>query len=149
MGQKELGTPGFILRTGMMQENIALRGTTETLYKPNNGNFLKEVELMAQFDLILRQHFAKVEGGAKHTSYLGKNIQNKLIDCICVKIVECMVDEIKQSKYFSIILDCTPDLNHREQLSVDIRVVSVEDTPQLKEHFMGRRDHRESLSILI
>lgn len=64
-----------------------------------------------------------------------------------------MVNEIKQSKYFSIILDCTPDLSHREQLSVVIRLVSVEDTPQIKEHFMGFLEAEEttgeSLSILI
>lgn len=45
----------------LTEPNIALRETTETLYKANNGNFLKEVELMAQFDPILRQHVARVE----------------------------------------------------------------------------------------
>ncbi|XP_064101088.1 uncharacterized protein LOC135211808 [Macrobrachium nipponense] len=53
-----------------------------TLYQPNNGNFLKEVELMAQFDPVLKEHIAKVQGGASHTSYLGNIIQNEFIDCI-------------------------------------------------------------------
>ena len=57
------------------------------------------------------------------------------------------------SKYFSIILDCTPDLSHKEQLSVIIRLVAVEDTPQIKEHFMGfleaEESTGESLSTLI
>lgn len=114
----------------LAEQNLALMGTKETLYKLNNGNLL-------QGGRALRQHVAKLEGGAKHASYLGKNVQNELIDCIRGKIVECMVDEIKQSKYFSIILDCTPDLSHTEQLSVVIRFVSVEDTSQIKEHFMG------------
>jgi len=137
----------------LAERNIALRGTTDTLYQPNNGNFLKEVELMAKFDPVLKQHVAEVERGASHTSYLGKMIQNELIDCIGGKIVEHMVDEIKQSKYFSIILDCTPDLSHTEQLSVIIRLVAMEDTPQIKEHFMGflevEESTGESLSTLI
>ena len=137
----------------LAERNIALRGTTDTLHQPNNGNFLKEVELMAKFDPVLKQHVSEVERGANHKSYLGKNIQNELIDCIGGKIVEAMVKEITESKYFSIILDCTPDLSHKEQLSVIIRLVAVEDTPQIKEHFMGfleaEESTGESLSTLI
>ena len=62
----------------------------------------------------------------------GKRIQNELIDCISLKILETIVEEVKTSKYFSIILDCTPDLSHKEQLSVILRIVSLGDTPQVK-----------------
>lgn len=34
----------------LAERNIALRGSTDTLNKPDNGNFLKEVDLMAKFD---------------------------------------------------------------------------------------------------
>lgn len=43
--------------------------------------------------------------------------------------MESIVKEIKENKYVSIILDCTPDFSHIEQLSVIIRLVSGEDTP--------------------
>jgi len=64
------------------------------------------------------------------------------------------LEEIKTSKYFSIILDCTPDLSHKEQLSVIVRIVSLEEElPQIKEHFMGflvaEESTGESLSALI
>lgn len=108
---------------------------------------------MARFDPVLKQHVAQVESEATHTSYLGKRIQNELIDCISGKIVEHMVCDIKQSKYFSIILDCTPDVSHKEQLSVIVRHVATTDTPQIKEHFMGFLEAEEStgenLSTLI
>lgn len=48
----------------LAERNLALRGTTDTLHQPNNGKFLKEVELMAKFDPV-----AEVERGAIHTSY--------------------------------------------------------------------------------
>ena len=89
------------------------------------------------------------------TTYLSKDIQNELIDCIGEKIVHCMLREIKQAKYYSIILDCTPDLSHVGQLSVIVRMVAVDDTdtPQIKEHFMGflevESSTGESLSNLI
>lgn len=54
-----------------------------------------------------------------------------------------MVDEIKRSKYFSIILDCT-DLSHKEQQSIIIRLFAVEDTPQIKKHFTGFLEEKET-----
>uniref|UniRef100_A0A3Q3ICV3 Uncharacterized protein n=1 Tax=Monopterus albus TaxID=43700 RepID=A0A3Q3ICV3_MONAL len=81
------------------------------LHLSSTTNFLKEVELMAKFDPVMKQHVSRVESGAgSHVHYLGKTIQNELIDSISSKTIEHIVTEIKISKYFSIILDCTPDL---------------------------------------
>lgn len=83
----------------LSERNLALRGSTDTLNKPDNGNFLKEVELMAKFDPVMKQHVSRVETGAgSHFHYLGKNIQNELIDSISSKILEAIVKEIKTSK---------------------------------------------------
>lgn len=63
------------------------------------------------------------------------------------------MEEIKTCKYFSIIFDCTPDVSHNEQLSVIVRIVTQEDAPQIKEHFLGflvaEESTGESLSALI
>ena len=130
----------------LAETNMALRGNTNKLYEPNNDNFLKEVELMAKFDPVMMQHVCRVGNDAdRHTHYLGNKIQNELIE----KIVE----EIKTSKYFSIILDCTPDMSHKKQLSIIIRIVTQEDMPKIKEHFLGffvaEESTGESLSALI
>lgn len=47
-----------------------------------------------------------------------------------------MVAEIKESKYYAIILDCTPDISHKEQMSVIVRTVSLR-TSEIKECFLG------------
>ena len=57
----------------LAQRNMSLRGTTDTLYQHNNGNFLKEVELMAKFDPVLKQPLQKLESGVGNmATYLGK-----------------------------------------------------------------------------
>lgn len=82
--------------------NLALRGHTETLFTPSNWNFLKEVELMARFDPIMKDHLNCVKRGtASHNSYLGHHVQNKLIDLLSSKIKSAKVDDIKQAKFFS------------------------------------------------
>lgn len=59
--------------------NLAFGGHIETLYTPSNGNFLKEIELMARLDPIMKEHLNHVERGtAIHHSYLGQHVQNEL-----------------------------------------------------------------------
>ena len=63
----------------LAERNLALRGSVNTLNQQNNGNFLKEVELLAKFDPAMKQHIERVESGPfSHSSYLG-NSNSKLL----------------------------------------------------------------------
>ncbi|KAK0137815.1 Zinc finger MYM-type protein 1 [Merluccius polli] len=93
----------------------------------------------------MKDHLNRVERGtASHNSYLGHHVQNELIDLLSSKTISAIVDNIKQATFCSIILDCTPDISHTEQLSVVIRVVSLIEKPHIKEHFMGFLEAEES-----
>ncbi|XP_066958858.1 uncharacterized protein [Macrobrachium rosenbergii] len=99
------------------ERNRAFRVSSNTLHQQNNGNFSKEVELLAKFDPVMKQHTERVESGQfSHSSYLGNIIQNERIASISGKIMDTVMTEIKQSKYYSAILDCTPDVSHQEQI---------------------------------
>lgn len=76
-------------------------------------------------------------GQFNHSSVLGNVIQNELISSISGTCLDKVVTEIKQSKYYSIILDCTPDASHQEQMSVIIRTVKMDKAPEMKQHFRG------------
>ena len=60
-----------------------------------------------------------------HAHYLGKHTQNELIQIVGDKILEAIVTQVRDSKYFSIILDCTPDISHQEQMSIILRSVAL------------------------
>ncbi len=45
----------------------------------------------------------------------------------------------RKSKYFSVMMDCTPDISHNEQLSLVLRIVNCESLvgANIAEHFVG------------
>ncbi|XP_075056896.1 uncharacterized protein LOC142143080 [Mixophyes fleayi] len=75
--------------------------------------------------------------------YLGKDIQNELILLLSNTIKENILESARLAKYFSIIIDCTPDVSHVEQMSMIIRFVDrasgTDDCEpvHIREHFLG------------
>ena len=62
-----------------------------------------------------------------------------MICLISTKIVNYIVEMIKKAKYYSILLDCTPDVSHTEQMTIIIRFVHKDEKNiiSVEEHFLG------------
>ncbi|XP_065684883.1 zinc finger MYM-type protein 1-like [Hydra vulgaris] len=121
---------------------LAFRGSTEHLFQPNNGNFLKLVELLSEFDLVMEEHIRRGqrESDKWSVTYLSNNIQDELINLMGNSILRKIVEITKIAKHFSIIADCTPDVSHYEQLSLTIRVVtfnSIQNKYEIAEFIIG------------
>uniref|UniRef100_A0A7N0VN82 DUF4371 domain-containing protein n=1 Tax=Kalanchoe fedtschenkoi TaxID=63787 RepID=A0A7N0VN82_KALFE len=122
----------------LAKHSIAFCGIKERLYENNNGNFLGLIEMLAELDPVMQEHVRRSTSDDVHFHYLGHNIQNELISLIASSIKFEIIKKVRQAKYFSIILDCIPDVSHQEQMSMILRFVDLSSSSiVIEESFLG------------
>lgn len=114
----------------LSSRGLAFRGEDERFGVSNNGNFIMCLELLAQFDPFLAEHIARFgQKGSGTTNYLSKTIYEEFIVLMAKKVSNSITEELKKCKYFSMIVDSTPDIAHNDQLALIIRYVQQDGVP--------------------
>lgn len=101
-------------------QNIAQRGHRESLsdVTVNPGNFRKILQLVVQHDPILQARFLDDNIVSRYT---GRDIQNEIIVAMANMVRDQIVEDVKSSGVFSVIVDETKDCAKTEQLSIVLR----------------------------
>lgn len=114
------------------QQNIPLRGhrddgrlidtgNSESSPTSNEGNFRELLRLRIRSgDVNLKKH---LENTSSRATYIGKNIQNELLDCIGSVIKSQILKNVQNAGVYSIMFDETTDVSCIEQLSLTLRYV--------------------------
>jgi hypothetical protein len=93
--------------------------------------------MIAKLDPVMQEHIHCIKDEKIHNYYLGHNIQNELIHLLATEIKESIVEKIRETKYFSNLLDCAPDANYQKQMSLILRCVNISKNPiKVEEHFV-------------
>ncbi|XP_004208737.2 uncharacterized protein LOC101239823 [Hydra vulgaris] len=132
----------FILFLG--ERGLAFRGDSHLTGDPKNRNFLGIMELIGHYDSILHDHLEKVKASQQshkrmQAHYLSNDIQNEFIQCCADKVTDVILDEREKCKYFSMIVDATPDTAHTEQNVFILRYVLQDKLTgkyEVKERFL-------------
>ncbi|XP_065650742.1 zinc finger MYM-type protein 1-like [Hydra vulgaris] len=104
--------------------NLAFRGSDTAIGSKSNENFLGVFELLAKYDTVLNELMQRIQDKETKEHYLSNDTQNELIRLLAREIESKNLSKVKKAKYYSIILDCTPDVLHKEQISIILRSVT-------------------------
>ena len=77
--------------------------------------------------------------GKEHVSCFSLTVYEEFIDVIATKVLDIIIFEIKQAKYYSVSVDSTPDITNVDRLTIIFRyvipdgrdVAAAPQTPQL------------------
>ncbi|XP_065674102.1 uncharacterized protein LOC136091046 [Hydra vulgaris] len=113
----------------LAERGLAFRGVTH-LIDSNNGNFLGLLELLSHYDPLLEENLknvnqAQIEKQKLRVHYLSPDIQNEFISCCADYLRTCNLKERETMKYYSLIVDATPDSAHIEQTTFILRYVTI------------------------
>jgi hypothetical protein len=129
--------------TFICERGLALRGDNETIGSPNNGNYLGMLELIAEYDDFLKQHIQKHGNrGSGHTNYLSLTICEEFIELMGKRVLFEITSRIKESRYYSISLDSTPDEGHIDQLTLVFRYMEKTNPVERFVKFMPNQGHK-------
>jgi hypothetical protein len=126
----------------LANQNLPFRGHREGTTSENKGNFLELIELLSNYDPVLKEHLVKIQQnpspGKVMTTYLSSKTQNEFISLLGNSVKKRILCNIRKAKYFGILFDSTPDVSHTDQMCEIIRDVHIESGKvEVRESFLG------------
>ena len=127
----------------LAERGLPFQGSNFHIGDVHNGNFLGLIELLARYDPLLQDHVDKIRepqsgGTPMKVHYLSHATQNEFIKLCSDEVRKKVLQERNDAKYYSVIVDATPDVSHDEQHTFILRhLVLHGDKYSIQERFLG------------
>ena len=94
---------------------------------------------MADYEVALFEHLQNLRNKPNKVNYLSNKSQNEIINIIRSMIKKKIISEEKKAKYFTLMLDSTPDVSLEDQIAEILRYVHINEKKgvEIKEVFLG------------
>lgn len=109
----------------LMRLGLPVRGHRESDDSLHRGNFREIIELIRHSDTSLDGY---LNGCPSNAHYLSPESQNSLIEAIGDEVLSIVIYEAQQAEFFSVTMDETTDLSHKEQVTIVIRYCNADFT---------------------
>lgn len=110
----------FDVSRTLARQGLAFRGDGDE----KNGNFYQIVLLISRHNSTMKTWLNDSSFRRYHSTYLSHDSQNEFIHLLAKETKNNIIEEVKEAGMYSIMADTTPDLSHKDQLSVCLRYVN-------------------------
>lgn len=112
----------------LAKNHLPFRGSHSTVDYDDCGLFLSTLKLVGRYNTEVKQHLEMVaqcreSGRRMQADYLPWRSQNEFLKLCGEKVLNSILEEVRKARYFSIVVDGTPDVSHTEQLVFILRYV--------------------------
>ncbi|CAN6572903.1 unnamed protein product [Malus baccata var. baccata] len=127
----------FLLRQG-----LPFRGHDESDTSNNRGNYLELLQFLADHDEKIKE--VVLENALGNLKLIAPSIQKDIVNSCAFETIKAIMKEVKESKFFSIMVDESRDISTNEQMAVILRY--VDNKGQVIERFVGVQHVTETTS---
>lgn len=91
--------------------------------------FLSSLEFLSELDLFLATHLHKYGNPGSANISLSPSVCNEFVTLLAREVLNYILKDLRAAKYFSMIVDSTPDISHIDQLTLIVRYVLSNGKP--------------------
>ena len=135
----------FDLTNTMARQGLAFRENTENKEEETSSNFYQLIKLISRHNPLLNKWLEEKKLRPYKVSYLSPQSQNEFISIIADNVRSKIVQEIQSCVFFTVMADTTPDMSHKDMLSVVIRICDKLGNP--KEYLLEIRESLDKTGL--